>query len=242
MKKKELIVWMFFVVAVLAVLTNTTVAQEQTPQQQKTQNEQLKQIDKYILRQHQQIENYYRVQLIELTHRAKADVRLLEVAHKPEYAGLRAWAHVAETVLHINSYENGPYGYFKVTTETPPKRFAVALSRIAERKSDILSGLEWEAANLEQQKKYALTVTLVELEKRLKENALRAKPKPTRGLVTGLVYSDKPSAIIDGEIVHEGDTIHGVKVLKIYRDKVEFVKNSNRWKQKVQQTPEAYWK
>jgi hypothetical protein len=133
-------------------------------------------------------------------------------------------------------------GDFADIIKKSPKRFAVAQSRIAERKSEILAKLEQETADLERQKNYALTVTLPELEKQLKQDLLKPEAKPTRGLVTGIVYSaDKPSAIVDRQIVHEGDVIDGVTVVKIYKDNVKFSKKSKNWEQKVQQAPEAYW-
>lgn len=123
------------------------------------------------------------------------------------------------------------------------KRLAVVLSRIAKRKNDILSKSKWVALNLERQKEHALTVGFAKLEKQSKEDAITPKPKATHGLVKGIVYSsEKPSAVVDHKIVHEGEKIHGVAVVKIYIDKVEFEKNSKKWEQKVRQTPEAYWK
>jgi hypothetical protein len=134
-------------------------------------------------------------------------------------------------------------GDFADIIKRSPKRFAVAQSLIAERKSEILAKLEFETADLERQKNYALTVTLPELEKRLKQDLLKPEPTPTHGLVTGIVYSaDKPSAIVDRKIVHEGDVIYGATVVKIYRDSVKFGNKGKNWEQKVQQTPESYWK
>jgi hypothetical protein len=64
----------------------------------------------------------------------------------------------------------------------------------------------------------------------------------TRGLITGIMCTEEySSAIIDGEIVREGDTIHGVKVVKIYKDKVEFEKGSKRWAQHPQEQPTDVW-
>ena len=58
------------------------------------------------------------------------------------------------------------------------------------------------------------------------------------GVVTGIMYNeDNPSAIIDFQIVHEGETLHGVNILKIHRDKVEFEKDGTKWEQKVQEKP-----
>jgi len=54
-------------------------------------------------------------------------------------------------------------------------------------------------------------------------------------IVKGIVHSEKsPSAVIGDQIVHEGDKISGVTILKINRDNVEFEINGKKWTQKVQ--------
>ena len=56
----------------------------------------------------------------------------------------------------------------------------------------------------------------------------------TFGLVGGICYStDRPSAIIDDKVMYEGDTIDGVTIVKIYKDKVEFTKNGKNWEQTI---------
>ena len=61
----------------------------------------------------------------------------------------------------------------------------------------------------------------------------------TFGLVTGICYSrDKASAVINNKtIVYEGDTIDGVTIVKIYKDKVEFTKNGKNWALKIIRFP-----
>lgn len=60
--------------------------------------------------------------------------------------------------------------------------------------------------------------------------------------VTGILYSnDRPAAIIGYRIVHEGETIRDVEVVKIHKDKVEFEKDGMRWTQTIQGAPTAYW-
>jgi hypothetical protein len=253
----------------LVILSQAAEEQHQQNQQQlKDHSQQLAQpqveeVEKYIASLHQGIENYYTNQLIEVKQNSQAEIRLLEVADKPVYASLAGQAEVAKVVLHINNYgyrapweleaetermlqlkgERESYGDFADSIKKSPKRFAVAQSQIAERKSEILAKLEYETADLESGRNYALTVTLPELEKRLKQDLLKPQPEPTHGLVTGIVYSaDKPSAIVDRKIVYEGDVIYGATVVKIYKDKVKFSKKGTNWEQKVQQTPEAYWK
>jgi hypothetical protein len=54
------------------------------------------------------------------------------------------------------------------------------------------------------------------------------------GLLASILYSARVSSVvIDGEILHEGDTIHGVKVVGINEDTVELAKDDERWQQKV---------
>lgn len=63
------------------------------------------------------------------------------------------------------------------------------------------------------------------------------------GVVTAIVYNDEnPSAVIDSRLVHQGDIINGVKVVGIYRDRVEFDRNGTRWTQKIRERPAKDWK
>ncbi len=60
--------------------------------------------------------------------------------------------------------------------------------------------------------------------------------KTIKLIVKGILYSeDNPSAVIGNSIVHEGETIWGVSVIKISKDSVEFEMNGKRWTQKVRQ-------
>jgi hypothetical protein len=72
----------------------------------------------------------------------------------------------------------------------------------------------------------------------VKDNRADAEPE-IFGVVTGICFSkDKPSAVInDKTIVHEGDTINGVTIVKIYIDKVEFTKNGQSWTLNVRKFP-----
>lgn len=231
--------------AVPSQAANVQIELQKQLQQLEVPNEQVGHAEEYASKCRAAIEDYYTDRLTELRLRTDAAIRLLEVAEqpKPHWAGFAEWAQFAETVLQINGYEQEPYGLFEATDETPAKRLAAALSRIAERKSDILAQFEWEAAKLERQKGHALTTGLAGPEPQTQKAAPEPKPKATHGLVTGILYSRQdPSALIDGKIVRETGTIHGVKIVKIDRDKVEFDKDGRTWSQGVQETPNDYWK
>ena len=54
-------------------------------------------------------------------------------------------------------------------------------------------------------------------------------------IVKGIVFSqNKPSAIINNEILTEGQVINGAKIAKITKDSVEFQMDDKRWTQGVQ--------
>lgn len=60
-------------------------------------------------------------------------------------------------------------------------------------------------------------------------------------VVNGILYSeDNAAALIGPRIVHEGDIVGGVTVIKVHKDKVEFEKNGRRWTQTVGETSKAY--
>ena len=59
---------------------------------------------------------------------------------------------------------------------------------------------------------------------------------PVELVVTGILYSlDNPAAIVDTQVVHEGQQISGATVEKIDKDGVQFERNGRRWKQTVNQ-------
>ncbi|MBA7634469.1 hypothetical protein ES703_42054 [subsurface metagenome] len=69
----------------------------------------------------------------------------------------------------------------------------------------------------------------------LRPATTKAVPLNKQVALTGILYAgDNSSAVVDGKIVHEQDTINGVKVIKIHKDKVEFEKAGKRWTQQVE--------
>jgi hypothetical protein len=148
---------------------------------------------------HNEIENDYKIQLIELNRHVQAEIDLLAVPDKTcTVASLAGQAEVAKAVLNIDRFGNLERNNLWFESEAEmhrtdkleahtdfldritisPKLFAEAQSRIVERKNQILTKLEWETYNLEQQKQYALTVRLPQLEKQLKDNLQKPEPAP----------------------------------------------------------------
>jgi hypothetical protein len=244
MRKNNIVLWILATVVMFFVMVNTTGGEKQS------QEAQYVEIERYISQLYQEIEDFYAVTFTEMELRAEAKIRGLEVAHQGVYASLSAQAELAKSVLLINNYEGEELRLFEdrdyrfgYTFKDSPERFALMQSRIAEEESRILNQYESQKIQLERNKRYAQNTGLAELKKRLKENVSAGKATLARGIVTGIVHSeDKPSAIIEGQIVYERDTIHRVRVVKIHRNKVDFIKGGQEWSQEVRETPASYWR
>lgn len=62
------------------------------------------------------------------------------------------------------------------------------------------------------------------------------------GMVTAILYGqDSSSAVINNQIIYEGDTLRDVTVVKIHKTTVEFEKNGVVWQQRVRQRPHPAW-
>jgi hypothetical protein len=113
----------------------------------------------------------------------------------------------------------------KGTTEAVNQRqiFSGQLSSTQQELESVTAGLVSAMGELQEQ--------LDELEQRAdagQDGAVR------RGLLASILYSDKNSSVvIDGVILHEGDMIRGVKVVKIHEDTVELEKEGEKWRQKL---------
>jgi len=69
----------------------------------------------------------------------------------------------------------------------------------------------------------------------LTENPVDKGSDPVDLVVKGIVYSqNKPSAIINNQIITEGQTINGATIVRITKDAVEFKSNDKQWTQQVQ--------
>lgn len=264
MRGRSINIRIFMVLAVLTGVLNAAEDKEQVQRQVENQKEQLERVEEYILRRRGEIENYYAVTFAGLQAKADRELELLEVADKGVYSSLAAQAELAATVLAIHNrrlrakdcfssagntvgradaYEHRDPWVSRDDIRISPKRFAAEQARIAEAKSEVNRKFKMAAVRLKRRREYAMGAGLEEVERQLKEAATAPKPEATHGVVGGIVYSkDKPLAIIDGKIVREGDSIHGVKVARIYRSRVEFEVGDKSWGQAVQQEAGAFWR
>ncbi|MHC4618700.1 MAG: hypothetical protein ACYTEQ_13215 [Planctomycetota bacterium] len=238
MERKKLTIWLFM--ALTASSYMVYAADEKQKQQSiTTPRDRLQDIEKYIPQSREMIELYYANRLKLLKLQAEEEIKLFE---KSEMDALASAAVPPFILLATRGFIPPNYIEDKNGLMLPKEQVALAESRIAEKKKEILKSLELDITSLEKRKKHSLTVGLADIEKHLKEDALRPKPKPTHGVVRGIVYGkDKQIALIDKEMVGPGETIHGVKVVKIHADSVEFEMNGKVWKQKVRETAGKLW-
>ena len=54
-------------------------------------------------------------------------------------------------------------------------------------------------------------------------------------IISGIVFSDNPTAIINSQIMHMGDAIGEIKVIKIDKSCVQFQHKDKIWTQRVNQ-------
>ena len=62
------------------------------------------------------------------------------------------------------------------------------------------------------------------------------------GLVSGIVFSDRPAAVVGTQVLYEGDVKNGVTVVKITKEQVQFEKGGKLWTQEVQSRPPKHWR
>jgi hypothetical protein len=74
---------------------------------------------------------------------------------------------------------------------------------------------------------------------------LRLNPQQamaTRGMVDGILFSpERPSALVDGQILTVGDSMYGTEVVKITKQLVVFEKHHHKWQQRVRERPNPAW-
>lgn len=153
----------------------------------------------------------------------------------------------------VNEYAVG-HIISEKTSETnvvnnPAKEFASKQQQITETENRILTHYKEEIAHFQRWRQFELG-KIEKWEKRQKSyvsTAIRditAKPKSeVIGLVSSILYSeDNPSIILGNKVIkHQGDTIYGIVIEKVYKDRVDFVKNGKKWTQKIRETPGPEW-
>jgi len=234
MRSKRLKICILVTAMIFPSVFNVTAAQKHLQPSLKSREQRLQDVEVYISQGRERIEKHYANLGEQLRFRAQEKIRQIE---KTEKANLAKEELVRKTRF-FHDWKFMPAGPMM-----SQEQVTLAEQRIAEKKKQILKDLEKEIAGLERQKSYHLNTRFAEIEKRMKQAIVKPRPKPPVGTVTGIVYSpDKALAVVDGVILHPGDTIEGIYVSRIHKDRVEFEKDGNRWEQTVGQAAKDFWK
>lgn len=251
MEKKGLISWIFVFVLSLSCIVNAGTGadansnanagadEEKTQQPSEKRQEKLQAIDKSVSESRQRISSRYSKKIEELRQQADKQFAQFEAAERAALAG-----SAVQTATFYESVGYVPKGYTQNEDGLwlSDGSLEETEKRIEDKKSEIYRVLQADIAELERQQKYLLTVRLKDLKENLREDVLRPRPQQLLGMLCGIVHvEEKRAALINQKIVHEGDIINGVSIVRIERRKVEFEKDGSTWDQKVGGAPGALW-
>ena len=143
------------------------------------------------------------------------------------------------------------YGFKTAREHTKAENKIVAMRAQLSRTQAKLTEANTQISKLEAytEELVSLLAPRPKIEKQLKKSVgienKRERPAPPKarpGLITAILYTiSGSSVVIDDKILYEGDTIHGVKVVKIHEDSVELARNTNQWIQQIHQVPPPVW-
>ncbi|UCF43337.1 MAG: hypothetical protein JSV99_12355 [Planctomycetota bacterium] len=126
-----------------------------------------------------------------------------------------------------------------------------AMDKVADDLLKDMQDLQNDFARLQQQRELSLR-QVDYWEQLMREHVaqtmvqIQAPPEPEEpviGVVDAIMHdSDGPSVFINGDVFYQDQLTRGVKVLRIYQDRVEFTKGRRTWVQKLGEPAAKYWK
>ena len=224
---------------------------------EESEAEQHERIEHYIAERREGVERYIAGELVELELKTRADIAALEVGEDAEFSPVAAQAGIANSVFILNGYRGleeghlsrlekdelrlvreGRYDERTYIRGLSTTLFSLTRVRLVRQKHRIMAKSALENRHLELHRQA--------LHSRLDELAVRLKEAPSAeveaGVVSGILYSDdNPAALIGRLLVHEGESIDSVEVVRIGRSFVEFEKAGRRWRQVVGEEASRQW-
>jgi len=230
----------------------------------KHQQERLQNIEERATQKRQQVQSDYLQRCRELQTRTESMIRSLDSQEKQDWAELnQKLRHIVTTAEkstigvgritpngYIDGYDVSKERYETTVVGNPVQEHASRQQEIVKTKNETLTSYEQELAHLEKRRQYELA-QVDKWETQMKGyvsvavRQITTEPQSgSLGLVTGIMYSqNRPSALIGNRIiVHQGDVVHGIRILEIHRDKVLFEKDSVTWAQAIGEAPALHWK
>jgi len=214
-------------------------------------------------RRKQKIEEYYAERFRILRENAEIALKKLD------YADKTAYAHFIEQLNNKTSTSSGytsmtgrispcgnvsADGFYTGTTKTrvvgkPAAAYELKVCQLNKAAEDLISEYKLDCEHFERQRACALSdlekekkLALASISYQVSRESVQPIPPKAFGTVTGILSSDgAPLTIINGKVLSEGQSINGVKVIKISRDSVEFENAGSHWSQKVNDPPSTNW-
>ena len=241
----------------------TTREQITKPDITQGNSEKMKAIEDDFERRKRNIEDYYTNEFRRLRENVEIALKRLDFADKTAYA------HFIEQLNNTTSKSTGytsvtgrisPYGNISAdawhtgTTYTrvegnPASGYELKSQQLRKVANDIISEY-WldcdhfqrrkacDLSDLEKEKKQAIIAASYQ---NINASVQKSIPIP-KGTVTGILFGEGTAlTVINGEVLKEGQSIGGVKVVKINQDSVEFEKSGVRWSQRVNEPVSANW-
>ncbi len=217
-------------------------------------------IEADFVRRKQKTEEYYAERFRTLRENAETALKKLDYPDKTAYAHFIEQLNDAAPASSVYTGMTGRISpdvnasaddFHTETTNTrvigkSSAAYELKVRQLNKAADDIISEYNLDCGHFERQKACALSD--LEKEKKLALTSISykesAKPMPpkTPGTVTGIISSNgAPLTIVNGNVFREGQSINGVKVVKINRDSVEFENAGSHWSQKVNEPPSTNW-
>lgn len=239
---------------------------EQLKQQQQKlddiEEQGLSDIDKRCTEERRKLESHYSEEFMRLEYSARVTLINLDAAQSAAYAKFQqelkntiseSQGYAAmDSYIWDDGYASGQ-GDFSDAAITPvdgnkAKDNETEKTRIGRDKADTLGYYQQSFIDLQNRRMNDMSV-LAKKRKGMIDmllaniNSAKRPRREFEGIVTGIMFSgDNISAVIGDSVVHEGDTTHGVKIVKIYKDRIELEKNGRRWSQQIGDTPDTAWR
>jgi hypothetical protein len=219
-------------------------------------SEKIRAIEADFERKRQKIEAHYANVFQRLRENVEIELRKLDVADKAAYAHFIQQLNNIEPkspeymgeMGRISPYSNVPADESHIGTakSKPASDYELKVRELNQAANDIISDYKLDCEHYQRQRACALSDLEKQKEWALAEVFDHQSTKPitqkAHGTVTGVISGDgAPLTVINGEVLSVGQSINGVKVIRINHDSVEFEYNGTRWTQKVNEPPSTNW-
>jgi len=220
----------------------------------------IRQIEADFQQRRQKIEDYYQGVFGQLSEKRNQDMAAIAREEKARRNAIAEQANNTESTSYGyarpagRAFSSGTalgsgrtsYNRVELNPQAAPELVA---PRTFEARNDVAGDYNLDVEHYQRQKQCALDD--LEKERQLALTAINNHQAyeagggiaiKACGTVTGILSGDgAPLAVIDGKILKEGQSLNGVKIVRILPGCVEFKGAKKSWSQKVNESPSPFW-